>query len=188
MEKDLKGNIFVIDISYYINYIEDVDTEIRPCIIDKLLRSIIKANHLSFLMSETEDDTILFFCYGPAFPVRIILRQLEAILASFSRELDLLKYYVPAAHQPSVNIVIHYGNPGNLSKKGFSNLRGTTIAGTYSLLKNKTVLHTHALITNQYLEAQVQEAIPTEGRVCELYNASTPRNLSLQIGTFSKTA
>jgi len=188
MEKDLKGNIFIIDISYYLNYIEDIDNEIRPCIIDKLLRSIIRANHLSFLISEIEDDTILFFRYGPAFPVRIILGQLEAILASFSCELDLLKYHVPAAHQPSVNTVIHYGNPGNFSKKELSELRGTIIAGTYSLLKNKTVLHTHALITNQYLEAQVQEAIPTEGRVCELYHASTPRNLSLQIGSLSKTA
>lgn len=188
MEKDLTGNIFIIDISYYINYIEGIDHEIRLCIIDKLLRSIIRANHLSFLITETEDDTIFFFRQGTALPVRIILKQLEAILASFTSELDLLKYYVPAAHQPSVNLTIHYGNPGNLSKKERSNLRGTTIAGTYGLLKNKTVLHTRALITNQYLEAQVQEAIPPEGRVCELYNASTPRNMSLQIGTFSKTA
>jgi hypothetical protein len=186
MEKDLKGTIFIIDISYYINYI--TDNEMRSCIIAKLLRSIIKANHLSFLISEIDDDTILFFRHGPAFSPRVILKQLEAILASFSTELDLLKYYFPVAHRPSVKFIIHYGNPGYLPKKDFSTLQGTTMADTYSLLKSKAVLNVHTLITNQYLEAQVQEAIPTEGRVCELYNAGTPRYLSPLAGTFPKTA
>jgi hypothetical protein len=188
MEIDLKGTIFIIDISYYISHINDIDNEMRSCIIDKLLRSIIRANHLSFLISEMGDDIILFFRHGPTLPVRIVLRQLEAILSSFSAELNLLRYYFPVAHQAYIRFIIHYCTPGNLSKKKFSKLRGTTITGIHSLLKNKAVLHISALITNQYLEVQTQEAIPTEGRVCELYNASTQRNLSLQVDTFPKTA
>jgi hypothetical protein len=186
MERDLKGTIFIIDISYYINYI--IDNEMHSCIIAKLLKSIIRANHLSFLISEIEDNTILFFRHGPAFSPRVILKQLEAILSSFSAELDLLKYYFPVAHRPSAKLIIHYGSPGNLLKKEFTELQGAAITGTHSLLKSKAVLHIYALITNQYLDVQVQEAIPTEGRVCELYNASIPRYLSRLIGSFSKTA
>ncbi|SEM80136.1 Protein of unknown function [Mucilaginibacter gossypiicola] len=191
MERDLKGTILIIDISYYINhinYINDIDNEMRSCIIDKLLRSIIRGNRLSFLISEMEDDIILFFRHGPAFPTRVILQQLEAILTSFSAELNLLRYYFPAAHQASVRFIIHYCAPGNLSKKELSKLRGTTITGIRNLLKSKAVMPISALFTNQYLEAQEQEAIPTEGRVCELYNASTQRNLTLLVGTFPQTA
>jgi len=188
MERDLKGTILIIDISYYINYINDIDNEMRSCIIDKLLRSIIRANRLSFLISEMEDGILLFFCHGLAFPARVILHQLATILLSFSAELDLLKFYFPVVHQASVKFIVHYCAPEHLSKKELSNLRGTTITGTRGLLKSKAVLHIRALITKQYLKAQAQEAIPLEGRVCKLYNACTPRNLPLLVGAFSKTA
>lgn len=187
MERDLKDTIFIIDISHYIRYIADTDNETRSCIIAKLTKSIIRANHLCFLISEIEDDAIFFFRRGPVFPLQVILKQFEAMLASLNGELNLLKYYFPEAFQSSVKLIVHYGSAGDFSNKGFSKLQGSTIVNVHSLPQRNNTTHIYALITDDYLKAQAQPIASEKGRVYELYSMDAHSYPPLT-NTFSKTA
>jgi len=173
MDTNLKGTIFIVDISGYSRFVNETENEMGSLIIAKLLNAIIKANNLSFLISEIEGDAILFYRHGPAFAIDIILTQFEAMLQSFNEEVELCKSFYPQIESLSIKLVVHYGEIGNFSVSGFSKLYGPTIVEAHRLLKNNIGSHTYALITNEYRNQQSQQdrdKFSTASQVCELYD------------------
>ncbi|MDN3551518.1 DUF2652 domain-containing protein [Mucilaginibacter aquaedulcis] len=124
MDADLKGTIFIVNISGYDHFVSEIGNEMGSLIIAKLLNAIIKANNLSFLISEIEVDAILFYRLGPAFTTDVILAQFKAMLKSFNNEINACKSFYPQVKKLSIKWVVHYGNIGNFSVNGFSRLHG----------------------------------------------------------------
>lgn len=188
MERNSKGTIFIVDISSYTRVVKDTENDMGVCIIAKLLKAIIKANYLSFLISDIEDDAILFFRHGPAFSLDTILWQFEAMLNSFNREVDLLKNYFPQTGQLSIKLIVHHGHVGNFPVKGFSKKYRPTIGDAHYLLKNSADSHIYTLITDEFLKAQKPEVITGKGRVCELFDTGRLRYILQRTNAFPKTA
>jgi hypothetical protein len=173
MDTNLKGTIFIVDISGYSHFVNETENEMGSLIIAKLLNAIIKANNLSFLISEIEGDAILFYQHGPAFPIDVILAQFEAMLRSFNNEVGLCKSFYPQVEGLSIKLVVHYGDIGNFSVSGFSKLYGPTVVEAHRLLKNNIGSHTYVLITDEYRNQQNQldwSRFGTANQVCELYD------------------
>lgn len=200
MNEDHRGTIFIVDISGYSKFVAETDNEAGSLIICGLLESIIDANRLSFNISEIEGDAILFYHHGPAFPVKEILSQFEAMLQSFRNRLETYAEDFPQTAALSIKLVVHYGVIGKFSVGSYSKLFGQAVVEAHRLLKNSIGTHTYALVTKEYFNEQDNTALPVAeaaeaceiydvGRLCYTYfaypfNADThsliPQNLSLQ--------
>jgi hypothetical protein len=173
MNEDHRGTIFIVDISGYSKFVAETENEAGSLIVCALLESIIDANRLSFNISEIEGDAILFYRHGPAFPVKEILLQFEAMLQAFQNKLETFKDSFPQTSALSIKLVVHYGMIGRFAVGSYSKLFGQAVVEAHRLLKNSIDTHTYALITKDYFNQQGQNEFihPTEAtEVCELYD------------------
>lgn len=172
MKNQLKGTIFIPDISGYSKFVSEIAAEAGAQIISKLLQALIDANKLPFAISEVEGDAILFYKFGAAYPVSTILAQFKKMLAAFNRVIDQLKADYPEVASLSVKLIVHYGAIGTFSVQGFCKLYGKALIEAHRLLKNKIGSHTYALITDEYIQAVQESAsnLQSAGRQCERLN------------------
>jgi hypothetical protein len=173
MNKDHRGTIFIIDISGYSRFVAETENETGSMIVCALLESVIDANRLSFNISEIEGDAILFYRHGPAFPVKEILSQFEAMLRAFNNRLETFKESFPQTSALSIKLVVHYGVIGRFAVGSYAKLFGQAVVEAHRLLKNSIDTHTYALITKEYFNEQEQNDFrsPTEAtEICELYD------------------
>lgn len=173
MNEDHRGTIFIVDISGYSKFVAETDNEAGSLIICGLLESIIDANHLSFNISEIEGDAILFYRHGPAFPVKEILSQFEAMLQSFKNRLETYTEDFPQTGALSIKLVVHYGVIGRFSVGSYSKLFGQAVVEAHRLLKNSIGTHTYALITREYFNEQERDdsaSISEAAEACEIYD------------------
>ena len=152
MKKSSEGIIFIVDISGYSKFVKEIDNEIGAEVISDLLHTIIKANYLSFRISEIEGDAILFYKLDHIYPVSKILLQFEVMLKEFNKRIDYYKDLYHNVTTLSLKLVVHYGTIGKFSTDGFNKLFGKTLVEAHRLLKNSIPYKTYALITRAYHE------------------------------------
>jgi hypothetical protein len=168
------GTVFIVDISGYSHFVRETKHQAGAAIIAGLLNAIIDANKLSLRISEIEGDAILFYRYGPAYPVDTILEQFELMLEAFNAKIESLKTDFPQVGHLSIKLVVHYGEISGFSVRGFDKLYGQVLVEVHRLLKNEVHLHTYALITEDYIKAQASAHNQREGsRQCEIYDSGT---------------
>ncbi|WP_437373562.1 DUF2652 domain-containing protein [Maribacter litoralis] len=152
MKKSSEGIIFIVDISGYSKFVKEIDNEIGAIVISDLLHTIIKANYLSFRISEIEGDAILFYKLDHIYPVGKILLQFEVMLKAFNKRINYYKDLYHYVNTLSLKLVVHYGTIGKFSINGFNKLFGKTLVEAHRLLKNSIPYKTYTLITKTYQE------------------------------------
>jgi len=173
MKNNPRGTIFFVDISGYSRFVKETENEVGAMIIPELLNAIIKAQKLSFKISEIEGDAILFYHFGPAYPIPVILSQFEAMLDAFNQEIEILKADSPQVVNLTIKLVVHYGIIGRFSVSGFYKLYGQTIVEAHRLLKNHVPSKSYALITEEYFQEHASQHLnPLQkgSQRCELYD------------------
>tara|TARA_R110000744_G_scaffold292190_1_gene402760 strand:+ start:8206 stop:8808 length:603 start_codon:yes stop_codon:yes gene_type:complete len=161
MKKSSEGIIFIVDISGYSKFVKEIDNEIGIEVISDLLHTIIKANYLSFRISEIEGDAILFYKLDHIYPIRKILLQFEVMLKEFNKKIDYYKNLYHNVTSLSLKLVVHYGTIGKFSIEGFNKLFGNTLVEAHRLLKNSIPYKTYTLITKTYQEKLEQLEVDT---------------------------
>ncbi|MGA9650738.1 DUF2652 domain-containing protein [Pedobacter sp.] len=166
-----QATIFIVDISGYSRFVNEMDFDSGVSIVSELLGSIMESNRLSFTVSELEGDAVLFYKFGTPNTVEEILRQFEDMLFAFDQVIQRYRLSIPQVGNLSVKVVVHYGKIGLFQLKGFSKLYGAPVITAHRLLKNKVNTHTYALITQAFIEAQARpfEGIPGV-ELCESYD------------------
>lgn len=173
MENFETGTIYIVDISGYTAFVKQTSNADGAMIVSKLLDTIIQANNLSLKISEIEGDAILFYHVGPAYPIKAILGQFEAMLNAFQSQIKALIPQFPQVKALSIKLVAHYGEIGTFSVGGFSKLYGKALVEAHRLLKNHIGRHTYALITDEYRiqqSATPQKQSGSGHDCCEIYD------------------
>lgn len=152
MKKSSEGIIFIVDISGYSRFVQEIENEIGAEVISDLLHTIIKSNYLSFRISEIEGDAVLFYKLKHIYPIKKILLQFEAMLSAFNKKIEYYKDLYHNVSSLSLKLVVHYGTIGKFSIDGFHKLFGNTLVEAHRLLKNSIPSKTYALITKAYYE------------------------------------
>jgi len=153
------GTICIVDISGYTNFVKETQSDIGLLSVSRLLQEIISANNLFFNISEIEGDAILFYRYGPPYPVEIILKQFESMLLAFNKMIDKLKVYGKNVTFLSIKSVVHYGLISQFSIGRFEKLYGKPLIEAHRLLKNSINRETYSLITEQYIHTSSKNEV-----------------------------
>lgn len=166
------GIVFIPDISGFSSFVKKTDDKTGALIIEQLLNTIVAANQLSLQLSEFEGDAILFYRYGKAFSIPVILEQYEVMLHAFNTKISELSQIYPATPCMSLKLVVHYGNLELISVTGLHKLYGEAIVEAHRLLKNSIGGNTYALITDAYLDAaeKANFEVGQMGKLCEIFN------------------
>lgn len=174
MNKNTKGIVFIVDVSGYSKFINEIDTLNGVRIISRLFNAIIENNHLSFKISEIEGDAILFYHFGRPIAVEGILAQFRAMLDTFNQQIGRLKKQFPVVEQLSLKAIVHYGTMEEYAINRFYKLFGKTLVDAHRLLKNSILTDTYALITKEYVQALedsgIQYNLSKGYQQCELYD------------------
>jgi len=170
MKKDKKGIVFIPDISGYSRFVRQTKNKLGAQVISDLLQTIIRSNHLSLRISEIEGDAILFYQYGEAYPISMILDQYEKMLTAFNKRTKELAKLYPEIKFLSLKLIVHYGSIEEFSISGFCKLYGNTIVEAHRLLKNSIGSNTYALITKDYQNAQNDFDSYNAKQQCEVFN------------------
>ena len=165
-----KGIIFIPDISGYSKFVKSVDAKVGAEVIADLLSTVIRANKLSFAISEVEGDAILFYRLGTYYPISVILDQFEFMLSAFRTRIEHIAKRHPQVKHLSLKSIVHYGELLSFNVAGFTKLYGNTVVEAHRLLKNSLSLNAYVIITESYRQAdQVNEKRKFHGHQCELY-------------------
>lgn len=168
-----KGTILIVDISGYSQFVKQADNTAGANVISSLLGSLIKNNTLGFKISEIEGDAILFYKYGSAPPVTVMLSQFEQMLTAFNERIKQLKINCPQAAMLSIKMVAHYGAIAEFKVERFRKIYGQAVVEAHRLLKNHIHSHTYALVTHQYFQQDVHSNIEQwegKSKLCEIYD------------------
>lgn len=147
MKERTRGTVFIVDISGYTGLIKETNNTDGTWITKKLFTFIIKANCLSFQISEIEGDAILFYQFGKPVVVKKILYQFEMMLASSNAQIKRLKIVFPQVIDLSIKVIVHYGQMSIYVIGQVFKLFGKPLVDAHRLLKNSIPSNTYALIT-----------------------------------------
>ncbi|MGM8363652.1 DUF2652 domain-containing protein [Flavobacterium sp. ARAG 55.4] len=156
------GTIFIVDISGFSSFVQNISTEEGAMIMPALFDSILRANYYSLHVAEIEGDAILFYKMGDAFSIKTIFEQFNKMVLSFHSEIDLLKKDFPEISALTIKVVVHYGEMSGFKVGGYYKLYGKPLIEAHRLLKNHINSKTYLLITKSYYD-QNQETIINKG-------------------------
>ncbi|MGS2738249.1 DUF2652 domain-containing protein [Sinomicrobium sp. M5D2P17] len=169
-----KGTVFIVDISGYSKFINEVDTIDGITIISRLFQAIIDENNLKLRISEIEGDAILFYRFGAPTSAKQVLSQFDRMLQQFKKEVKNLQKCYPAIVGLGLKAILHYGDMSTYTIQHFYKLFGKILIDAHRLLKNSIVEDTYVLITMEYMngltENNVAADVPFGFEQCDLYD------------------
>ncbi|WP_416440005.1 DUF2652 domain-containing protein [Leeuwenhoekiella sp. A16] len=174
MTTNAKGIVFIVDISGYSKFINQIDASNGIRIISRLFHSIIDQNQLEFKISEIEGDAILFYRFGAPVSSEEILDQFKTMLSSFQQQIKDLQKYFPIVADMGLKAIVHYGKMSEYAIQNFYKLFGRILVDAHRLLKNNIPENTYVLITKEYIDALkkngIESTISCGYQQCELYD------------------
>lgn len=156
--------IFIPDISGFTKFVHEVEIEHSRLIIAKLLEVILESNQIGLSVSEIEGDAVLFYKLGDAPVVSDIANQSKAMFLKFHQSLiELYKNRkcdcaaCGSAKSLSLKIIVHFGKISTIQVKNYFKLLGVDVIMAHRLLKNPVTEREYVLLSEKYLENQLQE-------------------------------
>ena len=173
--KVVQGSIIIPDISGFSRFVETTDVETGKLVISKLLNAIIKSNVLDLQISEIEGDAILFFKYGKRISAKDILHQFCLMKEVFNQEMKFLEEELQLNIDLSLKLIAHYGALAQYNIGKFEKLYGQSVIEAHHLLKNSVASNTYVLLTDAFLDAEVNSELKklnkfVENSICEVYD------------------
>lgn len=155
--------LFIPDISGFTRFIDETEITHSQHIIAELLELLIDADDLGLSVSEIEGDAILFYRFGDAPSLKAVAAQAEKMFLAFHQHLRRYErdrmcdcQACSTTQNLSVKIVVHYGNIVTVDVKEFHKLLGRDVIVVHRLLKNEIEFEEYLLVTDAFLNQQIE--------------------------------
>ena len=155
--------IYIPDISGFTKFITETEISHSQHIISELIEIIIEGNELEFNISEIEGDAVLFYKMGDPPSITDVLSQSKNIFIRFHEHLAIIKRdnvcqcgACRSSNNLSLKFISHFGELKEVAIRSFNKILGSDVILAHRLLKNSVSSNEYLLLSEPYLNTQVQ--------------------------------